>query len=87
MSASLSAFFLPIHFIPLSKCLRNKMAIESGAPILPLMCRLVSTVIVNGALMSTYGYFETWYLLGGYISLIGGAVVFSLRLDTSSSKI
>lgn len=88
MSSSVTVFFVPIYFIPLFfQFARNDSAIEAGVRLLPLVCLLVFSVILNGALMSKYGYYMPWYLVGGILALIGSALMYTVTLDTSISKI
>ncbi|KAL8782246.1 MAG: hypothetical protein Q9213_005549 [Squamulea squamosa] len=88
MSANVTIFFVPIYFIPLFfQFARNDSAILAGVRLLPLICLMVTAVILNGALMSKYGYYMPWYLVGGCIALIGSALMYTVKLDTSTSKI
>ena len=58
MSASVTLFFIPIYFVLLFfQFARNDSAIEAGVRLLPLICLFVFAVILNGALMSKYGYY------------------------------
>ena len=88
MSAAVTVSFVPIYFIPLYfQFARNDSAIEAGVRLLPFVVFLVVAVIVNGALMSKYGYYMPWYLGGGCLALIGSALMYTVDLDTSTSKI
>lgn len=88
MSAAVTIFFVPIYFLPLFfQFARNDSAVEAGVRLLPLVCLLVFAVILNGALMSKYGYYMPWYLAGGCLGLIGSALMYTVKLDTSISKI
>ena len=88
MSASVTIFFLPIYFIPLFfQFTRNDSAVEAGVRLLPLICLLVFAVTLNGALMSKYGYYMPWYAVGGCLALIGSALMYTVDLHTSNSKI
>lgn len=88
MSASVTIFFVPIYFIPLFfQFTKSDSAIEAGVRLLPMICLLVFAVILNGALMSKYGYYMPWYLVGGCLALIGSALMYTVDLDTSNSKI
>lgn len=87
-SASVTVFFVPIYFIPLYfQFTRGDSAIEAGVRLLPLVCLLIVAVIINGALMSKYGYYQPWYLAGGCLALIGSALMYTVDLNTSNSKI
>ena len=88
MAGVVSVFFIPIYFVPLYfQFARGDSAIEAGVRLLPLVCLLVFAVIFNGALMSKYGYYLPWYLVGSCISLVGSALMYTVNLDTSTSKI
>ena len=87
-AASTTIFFVPMYFIPLFfQFTRNDSAIEAGVRLLPLICILVFTVMLNGALMSKYGYYMPWYLAGGCLALIGSALMYTVNVDTFNSKI
>ena len=87
-STATTIFFVPMYFIPLFfQFTKNDSAIEAGVRLLPLICILVFTVMLNGALMSKYGYYMPWYLAGGCLALIGSALMYTVNVDTSNSKI
>lgn len=87
-SAATTVFFVPIYFIPLFfQFVKGDSAIEAGVRLLPLVCLLVFAVIVNGALMSKYGYYMPWYLAGGCLALIGSALMHTVKYDTSNANI
>ncbi|KAH8807460.1 major facilitator superfamily domain-containing protein [Xylogone sp. PMI_703] len=87
-AAATTIFFVPIYFIPLFyQFVRGLSTIDSGVRLLPLVCLLVFAVIINGALMSKYGYYMPWYLAGGCLALIGSALMYTVKLDTSDAHI
>ena len=88
MACGVTIAFVPIYFVPLFfQFARNDSAIEAGVRLLPLVCLMVFATILNGALMSKFGYYMPWYLAGGVIALIGSALMYTVKLDTSNSKI
>ena len=88
MSASITIFFVPIYFIPLFfQFAKNDSAVEAGVRLLPLVCLLVFAIILNGALMSKYGYYMPWYFVGSCLSLIGSALLYTVNLGTSASNV
>ena len=87
-SAASSLFLPPIYFVPLYfQFIRDDSAIQAGVRLLPLVCPLVFAVIMNGALMSKYGYYTPWYLAGGAFALIGSSLLYTVKADTSSGNI
>ena len=79
---------MPIYFIPLFfQFVRNDSALEAGVRLLPFICILVFFVILNGTIMSKYGYYTPWYLFGGIFIVIGASLLFKLDADASTSRI
>lgn len=88
MSAATTIFFLPIYFVPLFlQFVKGDSAIEAGVRLLPFICLSVAAVLMNGALMSKYGYYMPWYFAGGCIALIGSVLMYTVDLNTSNSTI
>ena len=87
-AAASSLFLPPIYFVPLYfQFIRDDSAIQAGVRLLPLVCPLVFAVIMNGALMSKYGYYTPWYLAGGAFALAGSTLLYHVKVDTSSANI
>ena len=88
MAASQVVVYVPIYFIPLYfQFVRGDSALEAGVRLLPFVVLLVFGVIFNGAMMGKLGYYMPWYLLGGILSVIGGALLFTVTPDTSTSRV
>lgn len=82
------AIFVPIFVIPLLfQFTRNDSALESGIRLLPFVFFTVFFVIVNGIGMAASGYYMPWYLVGGIITTIGGALMFTVNAETSTGTI
>ena len=79
-----TAVFIPIYFIPIFfQFTRNDSALEAGVRLLPLIFLMIFAVIANGAILSAYGYYMPWYTVGGILTVIGGALMYTV--DTTSS--
>ena len=88
MACASSATFLPIYFVPLFfQFVRNSSALSAGVHLLPFVCLLVFACIANGAIMSSTGYYSPWFLFGGILTLIGEALLYTLDVNTSTSRI
>ena len=88
MSAAVTIVFVPIYFIPLFfQFAKNDSAVEAGVRLLPFVCLLVVAIVLNGVLMSKYGYYMPWYFVGSCLALIGSALMYTVDLDTSVSSI
>ncbi|KAH8820291.1 major facilitator superfamily domain-containing protein [Xylogone sp. PMI_703] len=87
-SAGGTAIFVPIYMIPLLfQFTRNDSALEAGVRLLPFIFLTVFAVILNGAILSSYGYYMPWYLGGGIMVVIGSALLYTVDQDTSTAKI
>ncbi|KAH7014530.1 LOW QUALITY PROTEIN: major facilitator superfamily domain-containing protein [Microdochium trichocladiopsis] len=80
-----SAVFIPIFFVPLLfQLTRGDTGLDAGVRLLPLIITLVFAIAVNGALMARFGYYMPWYLGGGILCVVGGALMYT---STSSTGI
>jgi len=83
-----SATFIPIYFIPLFfQFVRNSSALAAGVHLLPLVFTMVFTVIANGVIMASTGYYSPWFLFGGICTLIGEALLYTLKVSTSTPSV
>lgn len=83
-----TALFIPIYFIPLFfQFVRNSSALAAGVHLLPYICLMVFTVIANGAIMASTGYYSPWFLFGGVCTLIGEALLYTINISTSTSTV
>ena len=88
VAAAASITFIPIYYIPLFfQFVHNDSALEAGVRLLPYVCFLVFMCVANGGVMSATGWYFPWYLGGGIFSVIGGALMFTVNMDSSTSRI
>lgn len=83
-----TAVFIPIYFIPLYlQFARGSTAISAGVHLLPYVIILVIFCIANGAIMSTTGYYQPWFLGGGILTIIGSALLYTIDENSSESRV
>jgi MFS family permease len=83
-----TAVFLPVYFIPLFfQFVKQETPLEAAIRLLPFICLLVFAVLVNGTLLSKYGFYMPWYLVGGILILTGGALMYTVDQTTGTSEI
>ncbi|PYH94064.1 putative MFS drug efflux transporter [Aspergillus ellipticus CBS 707.79] len=88
IAASVACAFVPVCFIPLYfQFVFGDSAIAAGVHLLPFACIMVFAVISNGILMGVLGYYMPWYLSGRILVVIGSALMHTVQLDTSVSRI
>ncbi|KAL4971008.1 major facilitator superfamily domain-containing protein [Aspergillus stella-maris] len=66
---------------------RGDDAFDSGVRLLPFIVLCIFAIIANGALMSKFGFYMPWYAFGGALVLIGGALFYTVDIDTSVARI
>lgn len=83
-----TCLFLPIYMTPLYfQFTRGDGALESGVRLLPFIMLMIFATISNGAALSKVGFYMPWYLVGGILIVIGGALMFTVGIATSVSNI
>jgi hypothetical protein len=77
-----------VVYIPLyCQFVRGDTSLQTAARLLPLVFSQVVGVIMSGALLNKVGYYFPWYLAGGLFSLVGGVLLYLVKLDTSTGAI
>jgi len=70
------ALQIPTYYIPLYfQFVRGDSALTAAVRLLPFICLMVVLGFANGGLMSKFGYYMPWYLAGGILTTIGGALM------------
>jgi MFS family permease len=80
--------FVPIYFVPtFFQLTRSDSALEAGVRLLPFIVVMVAVIILNGHLMAKLGYYTPWFTLGGLLAMTGAALLYTVRVNTSVSRI
>ena len=88
VAASVTCAFIPTYYIPLFfQFAKNDSALDAGVRLLPFVMILVATVVFNGIAMGKTGYYMPWFLVGGIIAVIGSALMYTVKLETSTAKV
>lgn len=83
-----TAVFIPIYMVPIYfQFTRADSALEAGVRLLPLIFLMIFAVITNGAILSAYGLYMPWYTVGGIFVVIGGALMYTVDVNSSVSTI
>ncbi|KAH6670424.1 major facilitator superfamily domain-containing protein [Halenospora varia] len=83
-----TAIFIPIYMIPIFfQFAKSDTALQAGVRLLPFIMLMIFAVIMNGGVLSSYGLYMPWYTVGGIFVLIGGALMYTVDIDTSTAKI
>ncbi|KAL4921166.1 putative MFS drug efflux transporter [Aspergillus aurantiobrunneus] len=79
-----SGLFISVYYIPLYFH-QGDTAVHSSLRILPFVMVLIFIIIANGHMMSRFGYYYPWYLLGSIFELIAAALMYTVKTDTASA--
>jgi MFS family permease len=83
-----TAIFVPVYMAPLYfQFTRGDSTLESGVRLLPFIILMIVAVMANGALLSSFGLYMPWYLVGGILVVIGGALMYTVGLTTSVAHV
>ncbi|KAI8932349.1 hypothetical protein NX059_010542 [Plenodomus lindquistii] len=64
--AYVSVYYIPLYF----QFTRGDTAIYTAVRLLPFICLLITAMFLSGQLMSRYGWYKPWYVVGSTSSLI-----------------
>ncbi|KAI4159932.1 MAG: hypothetical protein LQ342_006148 [Letrouitia transgressa] len=83
-----AAVFIPIYYIPLFfQFARGETPVMAAVRLLPFILIIAVVSILNGFFMSKLGYYMPWFLGGSVLAVIGGALMYTVDIDTSTTAI
>ncbi|KAL6229583.1 hypothetical protein BDW75DRAFT_249483 [Aspergillus navahoensis] len=83
-----SGLFISVYYIPLFfQFTKGDTAVHASLRILPFVMVLIFAIILNGHMMSKFGYYLPWYLFGSICELIAASLMYVVKTDTSASAI
>jgi MFS family permease len=87
-ATSATAMFVGAYFIPLYfQYVHQDNALKAAVRLLPFIIVLIFCIMLNGAILPIVGYYYPWYIASGVLMTIGGALMYTLDIDTSTSKV
>ncbi|CAJ2500864.1 Uu.00g037170.m01.CDS01 [Anthostomella pinea] len=80
-----SSFFLFVYYIPIwFQAVQGASAVDSGIRNLPMLISVVVLSILSGGLISTFGYYAPFMILGSVLTAIGGGLLTTFSPSTPS---
>ena len=71
-----AAGFIPVYYIPIYfQFTKGDDSIQSAVRLLPLIFTLSFFILLNGGVMSKFGYYQPWYVFGSALLVVGGALL------------
>lgn len=88
MACGGAALFVSLYYIPLYFLfVQGDSGTQAAIRLLPFVCFYVSTILLCGATMGRSGYHMLWYLISGIFLTCGGAMMYTVRAETSARNI
>ena len=76
MAANNAGSFVVMYFVPLYfQFARGIGSLNSGVRLLAFIITATAAILINGAIMSKFGYYQPWYIGGSILVLIGGVLL------------
>ena len=80
---TVGAYFIPLYF----QFVHQDSALKAAVRLLPFIVLLIFCVMLNGALLPRVGYYYPWYIFSGICIMVGGILMHTVDINTSTSKI
>ncbi|KAI1338664.1 putative efflux pump [Xylariaceae sp. FL0016] len=79
-----ASFFIYIYYIPIwFQSVQGTSAVQSGIRNLPMLISVVVLSILSGALVTVFGYYAPFMILGTILCSVGGGLLTTWKVDTS----
>ena len=83
-----SAYEVTLYYVPLFfQFTHGDSAIKAALRLLPMICVFIFFIMVAGATLPMTGRYNLFYIAGGPLILIGGALAFTIDANTSPAKL
>ncbi|KAE9378745.1 putative HC-toxin efflux carrier [Stipitochalara longipes BDJ] len=81
-----ASFFVLLYYLPIYfQSVQGVSASESGVRNLPLILSMTLFIIISGGLLTVFGHFAPFLILGAGITCIGGGLLYTLDIESPSS--
>ncbi|KAI1176176.1 MFS general substrate transporter [Nemania sp. FL0916] len=81
-----SAFFLFIYYIPIwFQAVQGVSAVNSGIRNLPMLLSVVVASLLAGGLITAFGYYTPFMILGVILAAVGGGLLTTWKPDTDTA--
>jgi Na+/melibiose symporter-like transporter len=88
MACGGAALFVAVYYIPLYFLfVHGDSGIQAAVRLLPFICFYVATILMCGATMRRTGCHMVWYLISGIFMTCGGALMYTVGVDTLIANI
>jgi Na+/melibiose symporter-like transporter len=87
-AAASAANAITLYYIPLFfQFTRGDSALQAAVRLLPFIIIFIFSVMFAGGLLPVVGRYNIFYIIGGALTVTGGALMFTIDADTSTSHL
>jgi hypothetical protein len=87
-AATGASLFMPIYFVPLFfQFTKGDSAIEAAVRLLPFVTVTIFFIMLSGALLPKFAWYNAWYLMSGILILVGSSLMFKVTQTTHTAAI
>jgi MFS family permease len=87
-SAAITGLVVPIYYLPLFfQFTRGDSAIQAAVRLLPFICTFFFFIMLTGLLLPILGRYNIFYVVAGAFYIAGGALMHTVKVDTSTATI
>ncbi|KAH8429243.1 uncharacterized protein LDX57_006910 [Aspergillus melleus] len=87
-AATVANIYVPLYYIPLFfQFVQGDTAVKAAVRLLPFILLLVCTNMASGALLPRIGYYWAIYVVTGVLMTVGGALMYTVNIDTKPGNI
>ena len=87
-AAASAANTVTLYYVPLLfQFTKQDSALQAAVRLLPFITVFILFVMISGGLLPVVGRYSIFYIVGGSLTLVGGALLFTLDTNTSISRI
>ena len=80
---STTLYYVPLYF----QFTRGDSALKAAVRLLPYIVMFIFFVMFAGGLLPAIGRYNAFYIFGGILTLTGGALMFTIDANTSTSRL
>ncbi|KAJ4287145.1 hypothetical protein N0V90_012543 [Kalmusia sp. IMI 367209] len=83
-----TSLFVPVYYIPLYfQFTHGDDPIQAAVRLLPFVLIAVFTTMVSGGTMPRFGFYMPWYVLSGVSSVLGAALMYTVKPSTAAGVV
>ncbi|PLB51419.1 MFS general substrate transporter [Aspergillus steynii IBT 23096] len=87
-AATVANIYVPLYYIPLYfQFVQGDTAVKAAVRLLPFILLLVCTNMASGALLPRIGYYWAIYVVTGVLMTVGGALMYTVNIDTNPGNV